>query len=279
MDAIRANEHAVHADETFIADQNPAFGVYVAGYYPHNYDFMAFAASMIGRSEQAIAATEKMMTLSPDELLWVPGMEFLQHHRTRHLQFKVRFAKWDEILEVPAPDEGLPHATAMWHYATGRALVGKGDIAGAKMHLKALQAASKDPVLADLKLEFNMSGVILSIATDVLAGHIAAAEGNLEAAVEHLRRAALSEDDLIYGEPPDWSVPVREELGVVLLKAGKASDAEQVFKEDLDHFPENGWSLHGLALALRAQNRTEEADAVMKRFDKIWATADVTLDD
>lgn len=35
-DAIRANEHAVHADETFIRDQNPAFGVYVAGYYPNN---------------------------------------------------------------------------------------------------------------------------------------------------------------------------------------------------------------------------------------------------
>jgi hypothetical protein len=50
LDAIRANEHAVHADETYIQDQNPAFGVYTAGYYPHNYDFLAFAASMIGRS-------------------------------------------------------------------------------------------------------------------------------------------------------------------------------------------------------------------------------------
>jgi hypothetical protein len=76
-DAIRANEHAVHADETFIRDQNPAFGVYVAGYYPHNYDFMAFAASMIGRSRQAITAAEKMATLAPEEMLRVPGMEFL----------------------------------------------------------------------------------------------------------------------------------------------------------------------------------------------------------
>src|SRR5690606_37617114 len=51
-DAIAANEHAVHADETYIRDQNPAFGIYVAGYYPHNYDFLAFAASMSGRREQ-----------------------------------------------------------------------------------------------------------------------------------------------------------------------------------------------------------------------------------
>src|SRR5690606_5045870 len=38
-DAIRANEHAVHADETWIRDHKPAFGIYVGGYYPHNYDF------------------------------------------------------------------------------------------------------------------------------------------------------------------------------------------------------------------------------------------------
>ena len=49
-DAIRANEHAVHADETFIADHRPGAGIYTLGYYPHNYDFLAFAASMIRRS-------------------------------------------------------------------------------------------------------------------------------------------------------------------------------------------------------------------------------------
>ncbi len=38
LDAIRANEHAVHADETYIRDQRPGAGVYTAGYYPHNYD-------------------------------------------------------------------------------------------------------------------------------------------------------------------------------------------------------------------------------------------------
>jgi hypothetical protein len=29
-DAIRGNEHAVHADETYIRDHNPAMGVYTA---------------------------------------------------------------------------------------------------------------------------------------------------------------------------------------------------------------------------------------------------------
>jgi tetratricopeptide (TPR) repeat protein len=55
-DAIEANVHAVHVDETYIADQRPAMGVYVAGYYPHNYHFLSFAATMAGRSAQAIQA-------------------------------------------------------------------------------------------------------------------------------------------------------------------------------------------------------------------------------
>src|SRR5690606_33883931 len=106
-DAIKANEHAIHADESYIRDQNPALGIYVAGYYPHNYDFLSFAASMIGREEQAIAAAEKVAALVKPELLRAPGMTFAQNHLTRHLQMKVRFGRWDEILQVKAPEEDL----------------------------------------------------------------------------------------------------------------------------------------------------------------------------
>ncbi len=277
LDAIKANEHAVHADETYIRDQGPAFGIYIAGYYPHNYDFLAFAASMIGRSGQAIAATEKMASLAPQQMLREPGMTFLQHHQTKHLQMRVRFGRWDEILKVPAPPEDLRHARAMWHYARGRALAARGEVQGAEAELARLRATAQDPEVASLRLEFNTSGAVLGIATEVLAGHIAAAKEDFPRAIGHLREAARLEDELVYGEPPEWAVPVRQELGTVLLKAGRAPEAEQAFREDLKRFPENGWSLYGLAQALRAQNRAAEADAVMDRFQKMWASADVKL--
>lgn len=73
LEAVEANEHAVHADETYIQDQNPALGMYTAGYYPHNYDFLAFAAMMIGRSGDAIAAAENVTGLLPEELFRGPG--------------------------------------------------------------------------------------------------------------------------------------------------------------------------------------------------------------
>lgn len=276
-DAVKANQHAVHADETFIRDQHPAFGIYVAGYYPHNYDFLAFAASMIGRRKQSIAAAEKMATLAPAEILREPGMTFVQHHQTRHLQLKVRFSHWNDILETPKPPADLLHARAMWHYAQGRALAARGDTKRAAEHLARVTAAAQNPQLASQRLEFNTAGTVLAIAAKVLSGHIALAERNYERAIGQLREAARLEDALVYGEPPEWTVPVRQELGVALLAAGRYAEAEQAFREDLKRFPENGWSLHGLAQSLRAQNRRADAQAVTERFEKIWASADVRL--
>lgn len=277
QDAITANEHAVHADETYIREQNPAFGIYVAGYYPHNYDFLAFAASMIGRREQALAAARKINELVPQQMLREPGMTFLQHHMTRQLQMRVRFSQWDEIIGAGAPPQDLPHARAIWHYAQGRALAAQGDVAGAEAALAPLRATAEAPQMAELRMEFNTSGAVLGIATEVLAGHIAAARGDYPEAVTRLREAARREDALVYGEPPEWSVPVRQELGLVLLAAGQPDAAEQAFREDLKRFPDNGWSLHGLSRALRAQGRDEEAEDAMERFLKIWSGADMQL--
>src|SRR5690606_33247246 len=98
-----------------------------------------------------------------------------------------------------------------------------------------------------------------------------------EQAIAQLREAARLEDALIYGEPPDWTVPVRHDLGEVLLTAGRAAEAEQVYREDLERFPENGWALFGLAASLRAQGKADEAAAVDARVQRAWENADMQL--
>jgi len=275
VDAIVANQHAVHADETYIRDQQPGVGIYTAGYYPHNYDFMAFAASMAGQQARAIEAADKLAAIDTPEVMREPGMAFTQHHATRRLQVRIRFGRWQEILATPAPPSDLPHAKAMWNYARGRALVATGKIPAAHAELEAVRAAIGDPRLQGLRLEFNESPAILTIAAEVLAGRIASAERRHQQAVHHLELAVAAEDALTYGEPPDWTIPARQDLAAVLLAAERPADAERALREDLAHFPNNGWSLAALMAALESQGRGEEVGAVETALRRAWRDADV----
>jgi len=62
-----------------------------------------------------------------------------------------------------------------------------------------------------------------------------------------------------------------------LLVAGRPADAEKVYREELSRNPQNGWSLKGLALALRQQQKMEAAVAVEKQLQAAWQHADVQL--
>jgi tetratricopeptide (TPR) repeat protein len=89
--------------------------------------------------------------------------------------------------------------------------------------------------------------------------------------VRHFRTAVGLEDALTYVEPPDWYVPARHNLGAALLASDQAAAAEAVYREDLRIYPANGWSLRGLEQALRKQGRHDEAAAVSRRFQQVWA--------
>ena len=277
LDAVKVNEHAIHADETYIRDQNPDVGMYTVGYYPHNYDFLAFASMMIGRSADAIGAADKVATLIPSEMLGAEGMDFTQHWSIRPLLVRIRFARWNDLLQTPAPSASLPHSSAMWHYARGRALAAGGDPDGASRELDRLRTIAARPDVRGLKMEFNASLDLLRVAEQVLAGWVESAAGRFDPAVEHLREAVRLEDGLLYGEPPEWTVPARQDLGAVLLLADRAEAAERAFRADLDRFPGNGWSLYGLATALRAQGRTGAAAEVEAEQRRVWRTADVDV--
>ena len=277
LDAVEANKHAIHSDETYIRDQNPAMGMYTAGYYPHNYDFLAFANMMLGRGEDSIKAAETVTSLLPADLFGAPGMDFLQHWSVRPLFMRIRFARWDDILSTQAPPESQPHSVALWHYARGRALAARGDGEAAAAELEKLRQIMASGAAADLHMEFNPSPALLGVAESVLTAWVDAANGQLDTAVSHAFEAIRREDAMKYGEPPEWSVPVRQDAGDIFLVAGQYNDAEQAFRQDLERFHANGWSLHGLARAFRAQGKDEEAAAVEAQLEQAWASADVSV--
>ena len=79
-------------------------------------------------------------------------------------------------------------------------------------------------------------------------------------------------------QPARLLQPVRHALGYVLLEAGKAAEAEQVYKESLAEHPENGFGLFGLSQSLYAQGKTKEADQTMNsKFKQAWKFSDFEL--
>ena len=267
-DAVKANQHAIHTDEVFIEGQQPK-GVYPLAYYPHNIHFLAFASTMAGRSAQAIEASNTLTSKVNVEAARQVGM--LQEMLPYHTLTLTTFGKWDDVLAAPLPPSDIRFSYGMAYYARGVAHAAKQQWAEAQAALDtvtAINAATPDG--ADAK-------TALSIAVHALTGEIASRRGDLDAGITHFREAIKIEDAGLYFEPPKWYYPVRHSLGAVLLKAGKNAEAEQAYREDLERFPENGWSLFGLAQALKAQGKNDEAAKVDARFRKAWADADVTL--
>jgi tetratricopeptide (TPR) repeat protein len=267
-DAVQANQHAIHSDEAFIEGQQPK-GVYPLAYYPHNIHFLAFASTMAGRSAQAIEASHTLTSKVNLDAARQVGM--LQEMLPYHTLTLTTFGRWDEVLADPLPPSDIRFPYAMAFYARGVAHAAKGHWAEAQAALDTVTAINqKTPAGADSKMA-------LSIAVHALSGEIATRHGDLDAGINHFREAAKIEDAGLYFEPPKWYYPIRHSLGAALLKAGRNAEAEQAYREDLKRFPENGWSLFGLAQALRAQGKKAEAAAVDARFRKAWAGADVKL--
>lgn len=271
--AIEANERAIEADARY-RKLSPKQGFYNL-YMGHNWHMLAFAAMMRGQSERALTAIRAMVDGVDREWLRENAL-FADGLLAMPVEVLMRFGRWDEILAVPEPDETFPLSRALRHYARGVTFAARGDVTSARAEQAALLASTKK-ISKEAKFGNNTSLALAGIAESVLAGEIAVRDGKTDAAIASLREAVQREDALLYDEPPDWIQPVRHALGATLIRAGKAVEAEAVYREDLKRNAENGWSLFGLERALRMQKREVEAKAIAARFAKVWENADVKL--
>ena len=274
-DAVESNQRAIAADLDYIAQCN-AQGLYPVAYYPHNIHFLWASATFGGRAELAIESADDLASEVPVEM--AGSLAFLQNYLATPLFARVRFGRWQEVLDTPAPPPGQTFQKAMWHYAQGLALSATGDTGDARRQLKALGKLRRSADLAELRISFTTGSDLVRLTEHLLAGEIQAARGRTQRAINEMRSAVALQDSFRYAEPPSFHYPVRQSLGAVLLEAGRASEAEAVYRRDLEHNPHNGWSLFGLAEALRAQERNQEANEVHKHFVEAWQSADVELE-
>ena len=274
-EAMTANEKAIRADAAYRekAAKQDFYHLYMA----HNHHMLAFAAMQMGQSKVALAAVREMLAGVPKE--WVAVKEnaaIADGFLAAPLEVMIRFGKWDDILKEPAFPEVFPIATGLRHHARGVAYAAKGQPKEARQELEKLREVAKNTP-KEAVFGNNTAAALFAVADPMLEGEILAAEGKTADALKLLAAAVAKEDELKYMEPPDWIVPVRHALGAFLLKDGQAEKAEVVYREDLKRWPENGWSLYGLAASLDAQGKRAEAEKVRLRWKKVWAKADITI--
>jgi tetratricopeptide (TPR) repeat protein len=271
--AVQANLEAIAADRQYSA-KSPKQGFYRL-YMAHNHAMLTYAAMMRGQSKLAIDTITAMIHSVPAD--WAKSNAALADMvAPMPLEVLMRFGRWDDVLAAAEPPEFLPVARSMRHAARGVALAARGEVDKARAEQDAFtQARAK--VAAEAKVGNNKAKDVLNVAERLLQGEVLYRSGKVEEGLAALRQAVILEDKLRYDEPPDWLHPVRHALGATLLREGRAQEAEQVYRADLDKLSNNGWSLYGMAKALRLQGKEQDAQSFDALFREAWKEADVKI--
>ena len=253
-DAVRANLAAWHSD--LRAEKGIAWAIYPS----HNLHMLLFAASMDGQGAIAIQAGKDYGKI-------VPSGNFYE------AMTMLRFGRFDEILELDDPPAGGIQR-GFWDFARGYAHLRNDDAGRAGFYLEKVRLAAEN---TDGSFRGHSAADLLGVVAGILEGEILRDEGDNERAVEVLEAAIVLEDGLRYDEPEPLNFSARHWLGDLLLEMERYEEAESVFETALEDHPMNGWSLLGLEAALRARNRTLEADEVNMLFRKAWARSDTWI--
>ena len=255
-DAVRGNLAAWHSD--LRAEEGIAWAIYPS----HNLHMLLFAASMDGQGAIAIQAARDYGRI-------VASGNFYE------AMTLLRFGRFDEILELEDPPDGSIQR-GFWDFARGYAYLRHDEAGRASTYLERVRrAAAKTP--GSETFRGHSAADLLGVVAGILEGEILRHDGDTERAVEVLEAAVEVEDGLRYDEPEPLNFSARHWLGDLFLELERYDDAESVFEAALTDHPMNGWSLFGLEAALRAQNRTADADAVHQRFQKAWARSDTWI--
>ena len=240
----------------------------------HALDFVRYAATMQGSSELAIKSAKQMAEAISQH--GTPMGRMQKRVAAPWVTLKI-FGKWDEVLALEPLKHSTPYLTGIMAYVKGSAHVAKGQFREAAQKLADIHRIAASPDVSVNRAGATATAELLALAANALEGEMKMAQGDLDGAISAFEKGVALEDTNNYTEPPDWPQSMRLYLGAALIKAGRASDAEAVFRRDLRWHQNNGWSLFGLTQALEAQGKSEEARSKKDTWAKVWSQADISL--
>ena len=224
----------------------------------HALDYMAYSYLQEARDAEA----KKIVDLAAKVRKTNPELEFSAAYALAAIPTRYAFERNDWAAAANLSIPNLPHwssfpfmeALIEYGHALGRAHTG--DLDGARKaiaRMQQLRDATKEP-----KFDYFKSHLDLQMAA--ASAWLAAAEGKKNEAIDMLRRAADSEDKLgKHPVSPGAFVPVREQLGTLLLEMRQPTEAQREFEAALKIYPGRFRGLYGAAQAAELAGDNEVA--------------------
>lgn len=272
-DAAAVNRLALAAEDnldTVLAGQN--FKA-LNDWRPHNTDFLAFGLLMSGQGDAALAMARTDAGRAKGD------NDYHEFRRSRPLLTLMRLGRWNDILKEARPTGEKGVAAIIHTYARGIAYARTGDRAMAASMLSELKPRVTTLLGTHTSDGYGhrMMRAVSQVALEDLSAEIAAGDGRVDAALAHMAAGEKANEVLDKAEPPIMAGAVRLSRGALELKLGKWKEAEATFRRDLVMNPGSGWAHRGLAQALRAQGRLDEAKQAEADLAKAWPEADKVL--
>jgi tetratricopeptide (TPR) repeat protein len=233
----------------------------------HALDYMAYSYLQEARDTEA----KKIVDLAAKVRKTNPELEFSAAYALAAIPTRYAFERSDWTAAAALSVPNLPHwssfpfmeALIEYGHALGRAHTG--DLNGARKaiaRMQQLRDATKDA-------KFDYFKNHLDLQMQAASAWVAAAEGKKNEAIDILRRAADAEDILgKHPVSPGAFVPIREQLGGLLLEVGQPKEAQQEFEAALKIYPGRFRGLYGAA---RAAEQSGDKEGATRYYAKLAA--------
>jgi tetratricopeptide (TPR) repeat protein len=265
-ESIDSNAASAEASRTNAARHFP--GV-TDGQELHALDYMAYAHLQMGQDEKARALMDYVATLGKTS----PEIDLAASYATGAIaaRFTLERQAWKEAAALSVPEKPywsrLPFTEAHLVYAQGLGRARSGDLEGAQAAADRLAALEK--ATTDAKFDYFRKHLALQRAA--VSAWILAAKDQRDEALAALRQAADAEDALgKHPVSPGPLAPIREQLGEMLLDAGRPAEALSAFEADLKIAPRRFNSLAG---AGRAAERAGQREVARRYYAELLALA------
>src|SRR4051794_2436785 len=233
----------------------------------HALDYMVYSYLQEARDTEA----KKIVDLAAKVRKTNPELEFSAAYALAAIPTRYAFERNDWAAAATLSIPNVPHwssfpfmeALIEYGHALGRAHIG--DVEGARKaiaRMQELRDATKDP-------KFDYFKSHLDLQMQAATAWVAAAEGKNNDAIDILRRAADSEDILgKHPVSPGAFVPIREQLGTLLLEVQQPWEAQRQFEAALKIYPGRFRGLYGAA---KAAELAGDKDTANRYYTKLAA--------